>query len=82
MICKLLPKGRLLEWNVEDGWDGLCEFLGKDRPEEGFPRTNDRCGFRKRVEADLEGLGKRAVGNLVMVLGLFAVVVGALVWVW
>lgn len=30
MIRGLVPKEQLLEWTVEDGWDPLCEFLGKE----------------------------------------------------
>jgi hypothetical protein len=35
-------KGRKwLEWEPEDGWGPLCEFLGVDVPQEEFPRVND-----------------------------------------
>jgi len=37
MIRGLVPKDRLLEWSVEDGWEPLCKFLGKDVPKEAFP---------------------------------------------
>jgi hypothetical protein len=29
MIRGLVGRERLLEWTVEDGWEPLCEFLGK-----------------------------------------------------
>ena len=41
-----MPKGRLLEWRVEDGWDPLCEFLGVERPVV-FPRVNENSEFVK-----------------------------------
>ena len=31
----------LLIFNVEDGWPSLCEFLGKDIPNEEFPRVRE-----------------------------------------
>lgn len=31
---------RLLTFHVGDGWDPLCNFLGKQIPEEPFPRMN------------------------------------------
>lgn len=37
---------RLLEFDVEQGWEPLCTFLGVPAPEEPFPRLNDRSEFR------------------------------------
>lgn len=39
-------KGReILEFKAEDGWDPLCQFLGKEVPTEEFPRVNERKTF-------------------------------------
>ena len=43
---------RLLEFDVAEGWDRLCDFLGVPAPEAAFPNINDREQFRK-----LFGLG-------------------------
>ena len=40
-----IPADRLLVFNVEEGWEPLCAFLGKDVPDEPFPNTNDRTAF-------------------------------------
>lgn len=45
MIRGLVPKERLLEWNVKDGWEPLCEFLGKPVPDEPFPHVNAAAGW-------------------------------------
>lgn len=45
MIRGLVPKERLLEWSVEDGWEPLCSFLGKPVPEEPFPHVNAAAGW-------------------------------------
>lgn len=45
MIRGLVPKERLLEWSVEDGWEPLCEFLGKPVPDEPFPHVNAAAGW-------------------------------------
>ncbi|KAF4964573.1 hypothetical protein FSARC_7532 [Fusarium sarcochroum] len=45
MIRGLVPKERLLEWTVEDGWEPLCEFLGKSVPDEPFPHSNKATGW-------------------------------------
>ncbi len=53
MIRGLVAKDRLLEWTVEDGWEPLCEFLGKDVPNEPFPHVNTRDKGWKDREARL-----------------------------
>lgn len=40
-----VPKDRLLVYEVKEGWEPLCTFLGKPMPEMSFPRTNDRKDF-------------------------------------
>ena len=37
-----VPKDRLLEFDVRQGWEPLCEFLGVPVPDTPFPRTNSR----------------------------------------
>lgn len=47
-IRQLVPKERLLEFNVKEGWGPLCEFLGKEAPTHPFPRHNDSKYFAER----------------------------------
>ncbi len=44
-IRDYVPPHRLLEYRVEDGWETLCEFLGKDVPNQDFPRINETKTF-------------------------------------
>lgn len=37
--------GQLLEYKLGDGWEPLCEFLGKPVPEMPFPNVNDSAMF-------------------------------------
>lgn len=37
-----VPAERLLVWEVTDGWEPLCRFLGVAVPDVPFPRLNDR----------------------------------------
>ena len=37
----LVPKEKLLEMEIGQGWGPLCEFLGCPVPDEPFPRVND-----------------------------------------
>lgn len=41
--------GRLLVFDVKQGWDPLCQFLGVPAPEAPFPRTNTTEEFLARV---------------------------------
>jgi hypothetical protein len=45
-VVATVPAGRLLVYQVREGWQPLCEFLGLDVPEQPFPRVNDTQAFR------------------------------------
>jgi hypothetical protein len=40
-----LPRDRLLEFNVAEGWAPLCRFLDRPIPSQPFPRSNSREEF-------------------------------------
>ncbi|KAL8903472.1 MAG: hypothetical protein Q9207_003907 [Kuettlingeria erythrocarpa] len=46
-VRKVIPKDRLLEYEVKEGWGPLCTFLGIEAPEEEFPNVNDQEFFIK-----------------------------------
>jgi Sulfotransferase domain len=48
-VKRTIPAERLLVWEVTDGWEPLCEFLGVDVPAESLPHANDRATFLDRV---------------------------------
>jgi len=50
-VRALIPADRLLVYQVKEGWEPLCAFLGVPVPDEPFPRTNDRGEFWERVNA-------------------------------
>ena len=41
-----VPADRLLVFNVAEGWEPLCEFLGVAVPQTPFPRLNSSGDFR------------------------------------
>lgn len=45
-----IPADRLLEFEVSEGWEPLCAFLGVPVPDEPFPRTNERENFGEHIE--------------------------------
>lgn len=54
MTRGLVAKERILEWSVEDGWEPVCSFLGKDVPDEEFPNTNNVAGFAQREKQAMD----------------------------
>ena len=48
-VKRVVPPDRLLVWEVTEGWEPLCEFLGVDVPAEPLPHANDRATFLDRV---------------------------------
>lgn len=56
-VRKYVPAERLLVYEVEDGWQPLCEFLGVEPPEgKPFPRMNDTEAFREYNRNVLDGV--------------------------
>jgi hypothetical protein len=45
----VIPRERLLVYEVKQGWGPLCAFLGKPVPETPFPNVNDTAEFQKRI---------------------------------
>lgn len=48
-VRRLVPKERLLEVQIGEGWDRMCEFLGKKLPKVPYPRVNDKEEFAKSI---------------------------------
>ncbi len=48
-VKRAIPADQLLVFQVKEGWEPLCEFLGKPVPSDPFPRTNDTAEFWDRV---------------------------------
>ena len=46
-VCQTVPAGRLLVFDVAEGWAPLCEFLEVDVPSSPFPNRNDTNDFRE-----------------------------------
>ncbi|MGW7521046.1 sulfotransferase family protein [Streptomyces sp. NPDC054796] len=49
-----VPADRLLVYEVKEGWQPLCDFLGTEAPEgKDFPHLNDRNSFLQMVKGRL-----------------------------
>ncbi|KAK1758273.1 hypothetical protein QBC47DRAFT_374170 [Echria macrotheca] len=54
LVRELGRDRKFLEWQPQDGWGPLCEFLGVEAPVEGtpFPRSDDWVEYKKMVERE------------------------------
>jgi len=50
-VVATVPKEQLLVFNVAEGWEPLCKFLGVPVPETPYPRENTTEQFQARVAA-------------------------------
>ena len=50
-VSAAIGQERLLVYNVREGWEPLCNFLGCPVPDTPFPRTNSRRSLRAAVWA-------------------------------
>ena len=48
-VRKIVPKERLLEFNVKQGWGPLCEFLDVPVPDVPFPHANDTNEIKRLI---------------------------------
>jgi len=47
-VKRVVPPERLLVYQVKEGWEPLCRFLGVPIPQnKPFPRLNDRAAFEQ-----------------------------------
>jgi hypothetical protein len=49
-IRQLVPAENLLEYNVSEGWEPICKFLGHVIPVQDFPEGNSISEFRRRCQ--------------------------------
>ncbi|MGF1489650.1 MAG: sulfotransferase family protein [Prochloraceae cyanobacterium] len=45
-----VPSENLLVYEVKQGWQPLCDFIGVSIPNKDFPHVNDRASFAKMVK--------------------------------
>lgn len=50
-VRRTIPKARLLEFDVAQGWEPLCHFLEVPFPATPFPKTNSTVEFQERAKA-------------------------------
>ena len=74
MVRRITPKERLLEYKMGDGWEPLCEFLGRPVPEVEFPRVNDQ----EHLKEFFAIITKRSIRNALITVGKWVLPIAAL----
>lgn len=69
-----LPEDRLLQWSVEDGWEPLCRFLGKEVPQLEFPIGNPPKAWSERIAKTMEAHHQRAIRNMLLFTAFLIVI--------
>ncbi|KAL6401054.1 nad dependent epimerase [Ilyonectria robusta] len=73
LVRSITPKERLLEFKLEDGWEPLCKFLGKEVPTSEFPRLNEKAWLDEKASLLVkEGLKKVAIKVIPWVVAIVA----------
>lgn len=66
-VRKVVPRDRLLIYEVHEGWKPLCEFLGIPEPDAPFPSCNTPGDFMKAHSYVWWISVRRSIWNVLMV---------------
>jgi hypothetical protein len=66
--ARAFDPGRTLIFDVRQGWEPLCTFLGKDIPSTPFPYRNTRADFQKLIATISIALVLPSVLFLIMIV--------------
>ena len=70
-VQTVIPKERLLVYNVKQGWEPLCEFLGCEVPQESFPWVNRGQGDTlRRLAQRKQELAIKVAKAFIIFMGL------------
>ncbi|KAJ5593919.1 uncharacterized protein N7459_000127 [Penicillium hispanicum] len=76
-LKETVPEDRLVFFDVKDGWEPLCQALGKEVPKDiPFPRLNDSEGIERTAQYHIQ----RGLMRWGMMLGAVAVAAGLYVY--
>lgn len=75
LVRKLVPPERLLEYKVGDGWEPLCEFLGKPVPDVPFPWNNEAAMLNEFIRVKTKETTDKMLGVAIPIgVGVVAIV--------
>ena len=68
-VIDTCPKDKLLVFDVKQGWEPLCKFLGKPVPDTPFPHVNDASQMVKLYRI------KNSIGYALVAVGVVGVAI-------
>ena len=74
-VPEALPKDNFLIFDVKQGWEPLCKFLGKPIPEVPFPNMNDTKQMQGRFKV-LNCVGYTIFISMLLIVALIAILIG------
>lgn len=81
-VRTLVAEDKLLEFNVKQGWQPLCEFLEKELPTKPFPRINSEKQYLATTKEFERKMGIQALRNFAIIIGLpVTIAITSLWWV-
>jgi hypothetical protein len=81
-VQETVPAQSLLVFDVKQGWQPLCEFLGIPVPDgEPFPHVNDTEEFQKRVQERVQERFARSIMRLAVIVAGGMAALAVLVWI-
>ena len=81
-IRTAIDSKRILEFKVQDGWEPLCKFLGKEIPEEDFPHSNDAQAIseeRNQMKNEALTMLIQRLKQVCIIIGML-IIVGSIYW--
>lgn len=69
MVRNSVPKDKLLEYRVQEGWEPLCKFLDVPVPDCAFPNGNHKEETAGRIKKLVEHEMRKASWSILYVLG-------------
>lgn len=78
-VRELVPRGRLLEYELGSGWEPLCEFLGREVPRGEIPWINETKALQRKMGSVMAA----RAGELVRMYSIWLMGLGVgLIGVW
>lgn len=81
-VRELVPKEQLLEFQIGEGWDRLCEFLDVPVPEHPYPQVNEATAFKDRNNLRFRLAVKRGAPRIAGTVLTVVAVVSWSTWFW
>ena len=77
-VRRLVPPARLLEYELGSGWEPLCKFLAKEKPDVEFPWINEAAALQKKMLTVMAARFGELIVNFAWLLALLAVTVAVI----